>query len=308
MPKPAILPTRPLDPTGVDSMERAAMRDFRARMTKIRKAYKDVLDRIPTDLAINAKYAYRLDPAVLAQALSGAGATVDAILLEGGADQLWFFQQYVKVAYARGTQQEYANLKNQSPVYQAARTTLAELMNRPAYLNRVALIAAREFEEMQGLGAQTKKNMARVLTDGLVRGKNPRDVAKALVRQAGIEESRANRIARTEITGALRRARWDEHDDAVDGMGLSFKLMHYSALSPTTRRKHAERHAMLFTSEQVREWYSQDGNGIHCKCNQISVLVDENGDPVVPRIVERARATERKMRARGQGPWAQEAA
>jgi SPP1 gp7 family putative phage head morphogenesis protein len=304
MAKPAILPLRPRDPTGVDALERKAIGDFRARLKKIKKAYVEGLDRIPADLAVNAKYAYRLDPGMLNSILGSAGATVDSLLLEGGSENVWFFQQYVSLAYARGAAQEHANLKNQSPVYQAARGTLAEVVNRPAYRNRIALIASREYEEMLGLGAEVKKNMGRVLTDGVARGRNPREVAKDLTRQLGIEESRARRIARTEITTALRRARWDEHDDAVDDLGLTFKLMHYSALSPTTRRGHAERHALLYTSEEVREWYSKDGNSINCKCNQISVLVDEDGAPVVPRIIERARATEKKMRARGEGPWA----
>lgn len=306
MAKPAILPTKPADPTGVDSLERKAMGDFRVRLRKIKKAYADILDQIPGGLAINAKYAYRLDPARLAQLLGGAGATVDSLLLEGGRENLWFFQQYVRVSYAKGTAQEHANLKNQSPVYQAARKTAAEVIAQPAYQNRIALLAAREWEEMEGLGAQVKKDMARVLVDGIARGRNPREVAKDLTRQIGIEESRANRIARTEITTALRRARWDEHDDAVDQLNLPFMLMHYSALSRTTRKTHAERHAHLYTSEEVREWYSHSGNSINCKCTQISVLVDEKKQPVVPRIVDRAKATEKKMRARGEGPWATE--
>lgn len=306
MPKPAILPTRPADPTGVDSLERKAMGDMRARLTKIKKAYVDALGQIPVSLSINAKYAYRLDPTILNSVLGVAGDTVGQFLLEGGKENLWFFQQYVKVAYARGTSQQHANLKNQSPVYEAARKTAAEVIAQPAYLNRIALIAAREYEELEGLSATVKKNMGRVLTDGVARGRHPREIAKDLTRQLGIEESRARRIARSEVTTALRRARWDEHDDAVESMNLPFMLMHYSALSRTTRKTHAERHALLYTSEQVREWYSHDGNSINCKCTQISVLVDQNQKPVVPRIIDRARAVEKKMRARGEGPWATE--
>lgn len=308
MPKPAILPTRPADPTGVDALERKAMGDFSARLRKCKKAYIDGLNRIPADIAVNAKYAFRLNPGTMSAILSGAGATVDSILLEGGPENLWFFQQYVSVGYARGTAQEYANLKNQSPVYQAARTTAAELINRPAYRNRIALIAAREYEEMQSFTSTVKADFGRILTDGVARGRNPREIAKDIARVTDMEAYKARRIARTEVTTALRRARWDEHDDAVETLNLTFKLMHYSALSPTTRKSHAERHARLYTSEEVREWYSQGGNSINCKCTQISVLVDESGDPVVPRIVDRARATEKKMRARAEGPWAQEAA
>lgn len=308
MPNP-ILPRRPADPTGADSLERAAIADVRSRLNKIKKAYQEGLESIPVSLVVNAKYAYRLDPATLSSILSGAGATAEALLLEGSnTENLWIFRSYVKIGYQRGTQQEWANLANQSSTYKATYPKLTDLLGQPEYRSRVAMIAAREYEEMEGLLGDTRKNLGRILTDGVTRGRNPRQIAKDIAAQTDIQIARARRIARTEVTTALRRARWDEHDEAKEGLGLRFKLMHYSALSPTTRKGHAERHALLYTSEEVRDWYATDGNSINCKCTQISVLVDEHDNPVAPRIVERARETEKKMRAREAGPWSQKAA
>lgn len=303
MPKPAILPIHPTDPTSTDTLERRAMRDFSRRLKEISKAYVAGLDRIPVEPVVNTKYVYQLDPTVLAMILGGAGDTADRILLEGGAENVWFFSAYVSNAYLKGTTQEFANIAAQSVAYKASVESVATIVRSQAYQTRIALIAAREYEEMKGLSAAVKTSMGRILTDGVARGYHPRKVAKALVAQVGIEESRANRIARTEITTALRRARWDEHDDAQDKYGIRSMLMHYSALSPTTRIKHAERHAQLYTSDEVRDWYSVDGNAINCKCTQISVLVDEKNKPLVPSIVERAKATEQKMKANGRGPW-----
>lgn len=303
----AILPRRPADPTGVDSIEKSAVNDARSRLRKISKVYIDGLKTIPSSLAVNAKYAFLLDPATLEMILSGAGATVEELLLEGGkGDGLWIQQKYVAVAYAKGTQQEWANLAAQSPVYKAGYQRFADLVQLPAFRARVGILAARQYEEMEGLAGDTRKTMSRILVDGLTRGRNPRDIAKDIERSTDILISRARRIARTEVTSALRRARWDEHDSAVENLKLKFKLMHYSALSPTTRLKHAERHAHLFTSEEVRDWYSEDANSINCKCTQISVLVDDQGNPVAPRIIERARETEKKMRERAAGPWSTE--
>jgi hypothetical protein len=56
--------------------------------------------------------------------------------------------------------------------------------------------------------------MARVLTDGVGRGLNPLDIARNLTTRP--VERRANRIARTEVTTALRRAKWDEDQEAND--------------------------------------------------------------------------------------------
>lgn len=305
-PKAPILPSKPTDPTGVDALERRAIRDFASRMRKIGKAYVAGLNRIPAEPAVNKRYSFQLDPFLLSSILSQAGAEVDALLLEGGEQSVWLFETYVSAAYRRGTAQEFASLAQQSPAYRAGQEALISVLQSEPYRRRIALIAAREYEEMLGLSGGVKAAMSRILTDGVARGLNPRDVAKLLTTQAGIEAGRARRIARTEITTALRRARWDEHDDAQERYGLRTMLMHYSALSPTTRINHAARHARLYTSDQVRDWYSQGAEAINCKCSQISVLVDSNNKPLVPQIVDRARAAERKMRAEGRGPWAKE--
>ncbi|MEN1479318.1 phage minor head protein, partial [Pseudomonas aeruginosa] len=103
----------------------------------------------------------------------------------------------------------------------------------------MALLRAREFEEMKGLSGQVKADMARILAEGMGRGKNPREIARDLTAQTGIEARRGHRIARTEVTTALRRARWDEKDAAEADYGVQSKLMHMSALSPSTRAPHA---------------------------------------------------------------------
>lgn len=305
-PKPAILPRKASDPTGADALERQAMQAMRGKVAKARRIYADALGRIPSEPAVNRRYEFRLDAGLLSSVLAMAGQDVDSLFLDGGMENVWFFQGYGAVAYQRGTSQEFSNLAAQSPSYASGQESLQNILRSEPYRRRIALIAAREYEEMEGLSGNIKANMSRVLTDGIGRGRNPRDIAKDLTRQAGIESRRAERIARTEITTALRRARWDEHDEARQRYGLRSLLMHYSALSPTTRITHAQRHGRLYTSDQVRDWYAEDGNSINCKCSQLSVLVDENGEPLNPAVVQAAKRTEQVMRAKGRGPWTKE--
>lgn len=263
-PRPALLPKSLVDPTGMDSLERSAMREFSTRINKVLRAYKDALERIPAEPVVNAKYTFRLDSFLLGTILAQLDAEVNAILLEGGEQSLWFTESYVAVAAARGTSQAYHNLAVQSPAYREGRGTIAQLLNSQPYIRRMALVRAREFEEMKGLTGNVKANMGRVLTDGIGRGLSPREIARSLTEQAGIEKGRANRIARTEITTALRRARWDETEDAKEEFGFYSKEMHLSALSPSTRRSHAARHSKLFDIEEVREWWAKDANSINC--------------------------------------------
>lgn len=288
-PKSPILPSKQSDPTGLDPLERKAMKDFARRMKKVGKIYSDALDRFPSSPAANASYEYQLDPTLLSMILGDASILVDAVLLEGGQNNLWFSEDYIDPASTRGTAQAFVNLSQQSAVYAAQRESLQAILLSAPYQQRMTLTYARVFEEMKGFTAETKRDMARVLTDGIGRGLNPKVVARNLHDQIGIETRRANRIARTEITNALRTARWDETDEAKKSLGLLIKLLHFSALSPTTRQSHALRHGNLYTTDEVRAWYATGANAINCKCTQVEVLVDSKGNALNSSVIDIAK-------------------
>lgn len=291
MPKKARLPILPRnieDPTGVDKLERGAINQFEKRLRIIGREYGKLLDRIPSQPVVNRKYSYQLDSEILSLLLDAGQSIIEEWLI-GDSEYGWLYDLFVSTAYQRGTAQEYANLAAQSQAYRSENESIAQIIRREPYRRRVALVAARTFEEMKGLSAKVQADMARVLTDGIARGLNPRDVAGALKTQAKLEQGRANRIARTEIPTALRRARWDETEDAEERYSLKTMQMHMSALSPTTRRHHAKRHAKLYTIEEVREWFATGANSINCKCVTVTVLVDKDGNPLNDKVVERAK-------------------
>lgn len=305
MAKSPILPSNPADPTGMDRLERSAMRDFKARIKRCVKAFADAVDKIPNRPVVNASYTYDLDAFTLSSILAGASTVVDDVLLEGGAAGVWFFTEYVDVAATRGISQQFANLSGQSATYAADRVSVAEILRSTPHRRRMALVAAREFELMQGLSGEVKADLSRVLTDGVGRGLSPREVAKNITARTDINARRANRIARTEITTALRRARWDEAEDASQRLGLDIKLMHFSALSTTTRLSHANRHGNLYTQDETRDWYAEGANSINCKCSQIEVMMGDDGKPLVPQIIDRARDTMTRFKKENRGPWAE---
>lgn len=306
MTKPPVKTGTPADPTTLDALMRSAMQSLRGRLQRIKREYIRALDVFKPSFTINARYAYELNAALLQQVLAGLDAYVNGELLEGGENQLWFFENYVQPAYVRGTAQEFTNLAQQSPTYRRVRQDLPTLIRTEAYQSRLVLLRAREFEEMKGLAGDVKAGMSRVLTDGLARGLNPLEVGRNLTEQIGISEKRANTIARTEIPTALRRARLDESDDARETLNLDTRQMHLSALSPTTRVTHAQRHGKLFTTDQQREWWSIDANAINCRCSTVSVMVDETGTPLVPDFVKLARESFKKQAEREDMPWAKD--
>lgn len=102
---------------------------------------------------------------------------------------------------------------------------------------------------------------------------------------------------------AMREKRIRDAEANARRFGHSFMLMHVSALSPTSRKSHAERHGNLYTAAQVREWWARDDNAVGCKCSVVEVLIDERGEPLAEAIVRRAKANYAVMKLRGNGEW-----
>lgn len=302
MARAPILPTNLGDPNGTDAKERQAMAEFTRRIEQCRRAYVDVLDKIEfEEITTNAKrYTFRTLPSILMQLLDTTANLVDQFI---GADRVrnWFTIGYVIPAYEKGAATVWRNLGVQSTEYAATRPTLQSLLLSEPYQARIGLISAREFELMKGLSASVKSTMSQQLTAGLAQGIGPREIAKNLTAQAGIEKRRANMIARTEINQSLRNARLDETQDAAQRLNIRVKVLHISALSPTTRATHAARSGHLYTVEDERDWYAEEGNAINCKCTTSEALVDAEGKPVSKGLVDRlqkaAAAWEEKQNA-----------
>ncbi|MNQ14502.1 Phage Mu protein F like protein [compost metagenome] len=287
-----IIPKNDADPTGQDSRERKAIADFARRMKLIQRGMLAILAKQQYQVVtVNAtEYRFELDPFILRNINAEIAALIDSILLEGGEENLWFMNAYVAPAVVQGTAQSYHNLSVQSEVYAASRPTLESVLLSDPYRRRLGLVRAREFELMKGFSEQMRADLGDTLTRGMAAGQNPRVIAKDIVERVGVSQSRAERIARTEINNGLRQAKIAEDQDAVDQLGIQQKQMHISALSPSTRDTHAARNGKLFTIQEQKEWWAQTPNSINCKCTTVAILVNDDGEPLSPKTVERVRA------------------
>jgi SPP1 gp7 family putative phage head morphogenesis protein len=281
------------------------MRDFSARVRRAVNVYVDSLAQIAAEPVVNKRYTYRIVPAMFAAFLSQLHAQVNSIFDENDRGGNWFSRLYVESAMARGTTQAFANLSQQSPAYKAGRGSLQALLASEPFQRRINLVREGVNARMESFGKELTANLSNVLADGIGRGLNPRTIAGNLKEIQGISEARAHRIARTEIPMALRKARWDETEEANDEFGLRTMEMHLSALSPTTRVSHAERHGKLFTMDEVRDWWDEGANAVNCKCSTTSVMVDKDGNPIVGEIVECATQAKRNMESMNYA-WAKE--
>lgn len=230
-------------------------------------------------------YIYDMTAAQLADLLQRVQLILDDALLDGGSQNLWALE-YVAAEYERGTHQAFTNLSVQSPVY-AQQTTLLQLLSSPAYQNQIAAAYVSTYSEWKGISDAARADLANVISDSIGRGVNPRETAQIISKRLDVSMAQAKNIAQTEQVGALREAQWQETDWAKERLGLNTKLLHLSALKPTTRTSHAFWHGKTRTVEEVREWYSINGNRYHCYCSQIPCIVDEDGKVVNEGLISR---------------------
>lgn len=293
-----IYPRNDADPTAQGRRVAGAIAQFKRKHAEIRRAVVGMVRELPyriielnfsgRKLQFNAKvYKFDLSADVLSNLLAEIDALIDRIMLQGGEQRLWFLLDYVIPAYQQGAAQAQANLAAQSVVYASAVPDIETIMFSPEYQRRIGYVRAREFELMKGLTADMKKDLTVVLTDGIALGQNPISIAKDITRRIGVSQSRAERIARTEINNSLRQSRMDEDERAMTDLGIEMKLMHVSALSKTTRASHASRHGKLYTITEQRNWWATSPNSINCRCSTVSVIL-ENGEVLYPSVIEKA--------------------
>jgi len=303
-----VIPRNKADPTQSARQVGQMYRDIEGRYYQIKLALRQLFDERLTgsERAGNASHAvygdviyqvnagtyiYDMTAAQLADLLQRVQLILDDHLLDGGSQNLWALG-YVAAEYERGTRQAFNNLSVQSPIYEQ-QTTLAQLLSNPAYQNQIAAAYVSTYSDWKGISDAARADLANVVSDSIGRGVNPRETARIISKRLGVSMAQAKNIAQTEQVGALREAQWLETDWAKERLGLNTALLHLSALKPTTRTNHAFWHGKTRSVEEVREWYSRDGNRHHCYCSQIPVVVDAKGSIVNTGLVERL-ANERK--------------
>lgn len=275
MPDQPLIPRSRSNPVGQTQRIARARKVTNAKLRRIEKRLINDWLKLPVELQngrllTNNFYEYLISLDTLQAIVRLLSSSLQDVGQETLADQ-------VRAAYREGTSKASENLARVSDDY--TRTITQTLASRPVQ-RRAALAASRVFELMQGFSGDAAADLSRILFQAVQDGVSPRVVARDIRKRFGVHRRRAERIARTEITGALRRSYRDEVRDAEERFGFETRIIHYSALIPgRTRRTHAERHGKIFTADEQAQWYSRDGNAINCLCSQSSVIV-ENGEPI----------------------------
>lgn len=291
------------DPTKTLTRQAKAGAELRRRWKAARREIVEIMEALPAKevaqnslqrlasrvFATNKTYDFGLDGSQIID----LNKRVKAVLAQHlGGDWL---AEYVTGAYNQGAMQSVATITPQIQLALPGFPPPVPPWVLPAYLNRVNLVKARVFESMQGVTDVVGAALSGTLTRGILDGENPLTLAQDIATLLNDELYRGERIARTEITTALRRARIDEGQAMAAQYDTKVMYMHTSAFAPTSRATHMERHGQLFTAEEMREWWAEDANSINCMCSMVEVLVKEDGQPFAPGLLKKAEQTKAKF-------------
>lgn len=140
-------------------------------------------------------------------------------------DDWW--DAYIEQAYEKGESRSYDDVKKPGKLggdkqkldfYNGTKKEfLQSSFNRPVHRDKVKILAGRVFTDLKNVTEDMSAKITRSLTDGLIQGLNPRDIAKRMDEAVGIGITRANIIARTEIT----RAHAEGQLDAMVRLGVT---------------------------------------------------------------------------------------
>ncbi len=301
--KNPIIPGSKTDRTGSAGLMRRVVAEINRRFDGFRSDVLAIFDKIRVySLNDATRVMYGLTPDELAAVSAALGDAVDRWISEGDqtAYKFWW-APFSSEASQLGAAQTVANLSGLAPAYAAARN-LQAVVYSDAYKSRVAVAQIKSYDAWKALGEGARSSLSQIIGRAVVDGVNPKAVRKSIAESLDVSKSRAMLYAQTDITETLREARWAEADYATEQFGLAIGLLWTSALLPTTRATHAIRNGHVYTSEQVREFYSKNGNRFRCHCATTEALIDEDGKPMLSDALKQSMKAEREAWQKDQAP------
>lgn len=187
----------------------------------------------------------------------------------GGTVSDHWLNTYVGNAYIRGS------IKTRSQVEKA----LGDRLNRiedyspfrnQAHVDRAELIFQRTFEDLKGVTSTMADQTRRVLSQGILEGKNPNVVAREMVERVDkIGITRAKLIARTEIVESHNSASIMEAELLTAETGEDIQMRWKTSIDGRERDTHHDRHNNIYPLGVAQSLIGEP----NCRCS-ITAVVD----------------------------------
>lgn len=299
------------DPTGQARRRDTAARLLQGRLTQAERQVKALFRAVPRTRRTQAPltnavipvYDYQITPAELEELERRIRAIVAIELLDTELDRMdpnWWWKPQVGVPYRQGTAEEIVEF-NQLVTRELVRTRTARglttqrldigsVLRSPEYIAARDRMFVRNFNSIKTLSDRTSSQVIQQINAGLNAKNTPTEIRDAITERFDVSRSAATRIANTEVNQAYNDARLDATDIAAGQTGLRAGVIHLSALLPTTREEHGDRHGDAFTTAQQRKWWDSNANRINCHCSTQAVLIDAKGKVIDIELQEEVQA------------------
>lgn len=300
------------DPTRQATNRDRSTRKLDGSLTAAKRRVLSLLSVLPVSrstetVVVNqekAVFTYDITPDQLERMLAEVRAILNSELLQTQQQDMppdWWWKPEVEHPYRQGATQELIQFNQLIAAAVIAglltRTGLppqrvpAELiLSSPTYIQGLNRAYVENWQAIKGMSDTTATQVGRVISDGIQSGLSKSDIAAQIADRFNVASSRAKQIAHTQINAAYNDARMDATKAAAEQAGLRAGVIHISALLPTTRQTHADRHGNAYTVADQLAWWNEGANRINCYCSTRSVLLDAEGRVVNTKIQEELKA------------------
>ena len=191
--------------------------------------------------------------------------------------QDWYYKEYIEQAHRGGTIQENSwvtVLLGGLAGFVTVQT--ATILFSPPYQASLNVSLIRNYPLFKSLSENTGKQVFEEITRGMNAGLSKRTIRKNIIERYEVSKSSAKRIVDTEINKSYNLARTSVIE-FYRSIGQPLAVQHLSALLPTTRPHHADRHGRAYTPEQQNQWWDTGTNRINCHCSVRAIQVNRDG-------------------------------
>lgn len=208
------------------------------------------------------------------QAREGILEIQEGVPIEAAAKQAWT-KTYIQSAYQKGIAGAGQKLRGQG--VDVHDTFIDSAFNRPIHADRAGLLYTRTFTELQGVTDAMSTQMSQTLTQGLIEGRGPKQIASQLNKRVDkIGISRARRIARTEVIAAHAEATVNTYEEA-GAQGVEV----FAELNTTGDDLVCQECLALEQQTQSKPLPINEAHGIvpvhpNCRCALIPVLPEDS--------------------------------
>lgn len=216
------------DPTRTAFLRRRFIAELKKRFNRVRRALAELVVKedalgLKAPLA-NQRWAFRSDAEKLKEFKKWLEQQFAGEVLGQDLERA-YWDAYIEEGWRKGAGRAFDDTKvrarrwrpGEGDFYRGTKQQFLETsFGIPVSQEKVKLLAERVYTDLKGITDASATRMSRVLTDGLVQGKNPREVARDLNRELDLGRSRSLMIAQTEIV----RAHAEGQLDAMELLGV----------------------------------------------------------------------------------------